>query len=309
MLARRGGAKSFGRVRVTHDELKQSNSTIDFAELIEKKAAGRVQHLPAPEEEVAVRRPGANVPAQLQPPCVDEAEVGDAVVDAHDANDAQDHSLSAMYARMPGDRMQTVLFDLHSSATPTDEHEAELCRELGAAFSRCLGYQDGHDLRASHELRRLIAYNSNYEVEQVVRVMNRPQYKMQQAFAENYAIDARRKVYHGTSEAGARLITAVGFKGAARRRAKFGKGIYTSPVVWEALRYAKPDANMKQVLIAAELLQGPTAHGSQDQIDFGVDSHGSEILTLSNPDETILCTSKGHRLLYLQTYSALQNTN
>jgi hypothetical protein len=66
MLARRGGAKSFGRVRVTHDELKQSNSTIDFAELIEKKAAGRVQHLPAPEEEVAVRWPEANVPAQLQ---------------------------------------------------------------------------------------------------------------------------------------------------------------------------------------------------------------------------------------------------
>jgi hypothetical protein len=66
MLARRGGVKSFGRVRVTHDELKQSNSTIDFSELIEKQAAGRVQQLPDPEEEVAVHRPGGNVPAQLQ---------------------------------------------------------------------------------------------------------------------------------------------------------------------------------------------------------------------------------------------------
>jgi hypothetical protein len=50
---------------VTYDELKQSNS-IDFAELIAKQAAGRVQQLPAPEEEVAVRRPEANVPDQLQ---------------------------------------------------------------------------------------------------------------------------------------------------------------------------------------------------------------------------------------------------
>ncbi len=50
---------------MTHDELKESNSTIDFAELIEKQAAGRVRE-PAPEEEVAVRRPEANVPAQPQ---------------------------------------------------------------------------------------------------------------------------------------------------------------------------------------------------------------------------------------------------
>ena len=234
-----------------------------------------------------------------EPPCFDEPETdaADAVAAVVDTHDAEDHSLGAMYARMPGDRTQTVLFDLHSSATPTDKHEAELCRELGAAFSRCLGYQDGHDVRASHELRQLIAYNSNYQVEQVVRVMNRKHFKMQQAFAENYAIDVPRKVFHGTSEDGARLITAVGFKGAACRRALFGKGIYTSPVVWEALAYAKPDANMKQVLVVVELLQGPTAFGSQDQVDFGVDNHGSEILTLTNHDETILCASKENQML------------
>jgi len=214
-------------------------------------------------------------------------------------DEPEDHSLSAMYAAMLGARSETVLFDIHatSGAAPTDEHEAELCRELGAAFSRCLGYQDGKDLRASHQLRHHIAHNSNYEVEKVVRVMNRPHYNMQQAFAENYAIGAPRKVYHGTSQAGAALIAGAGFKGAACRRAMFGKGVYTSPVLWEALAYAKPHSNSKQEIFAVDLLQGPTALGRQDQLDFGVDEHGSEILTLTNPDGLILCASKENQLL------------
>jgi hypothetical protein len=74
-----------------------------------------------------------------------------------------------------------------------------------------------------------IAYLSNYEVVQIARVMNRTQYRMQLTFAENYNVHARRTVFHGTSEAGAPLIASVGFKGAACRRALWGKGIYTSP--------------------------------------------------------------------------------
>jgi hypothetical protein len=36
------------------------------------------------------------------------------------------------------------------------------------------------------------------------------------------------------------------------------------------------------------------------QIDFGLDNTGKEILTLTNPDETILCISKGrHQQVFL----------
>jgi hypothetical protein len=51
------------------------------------------------------------------------------------------------------------------------------------------------------------------------------------------------------------------------------------------------------VLFVVELLQVPTAQDSQDQLDFGVDSHDSEVLTLTNHDETILCASKENQLL------------
>jgi hypothetical protein len=51
------------------------------------------------------------------------------------------------------------------------------------------------------------------------------------------------------------------------------------------------------VFFAVELLQGPTALGSQDQLDFGVDSDGREVLTLTNPTATILCHAKENQLL------------
>jgi len=70
---------------LTHHELKESNSTIDFADLIEKQAAGRVRE-PAPEEEVAVRRPEANVPAQLQT-MKNDGIAGDDMSDGEDDDD------------------------------------------------------------------------------------------------------------------------------------------------------------------------------------------------------------------------------
>ncbi len=223
-----------------------------------------------------------------EPPCFPDDDGGPA---------PPDHSLRARYAAMRGARSETVLFDVHAGGAASHEHDAELCRELGAAFAGVLGYQDTQDSRASHELLRAIADNTNYEVERVVRVMNRQHYQMQRAFAENYAIHAPRKVFHGTSEAGAGLISAVGFKGAASRRAMFGRGVYTSPDVWNALAYAKPHTTSRQEVVAAVLLQGPTALGRPDQIDFGVDADGSEILTLTNADGSILCAAKENQLL------------
>ena len=76
---------------MTHDELKESNSTIDFAELIEKQAAGRVRE-PAPEEEVSVRRPEANVPAQPQT-MKNDGIAGDDMSDGEDDDTAKNSKL------------------------------------------------------------------------------------------------------------------------------------------------------------------------------------------------------------------------
>ena len=70
--------------------------------------------------------------------------------------------------------------------------------------------------------------------------MNNPRYRMHQVFTENYRIDSTHTVYHGTCEDDANSITTVVFKGASARQSKFGKGIYTSPNIWETLGYAKP---------------------------------------------------------------------
>jgi hypothetical protein len=212
---------------------------------------------------------------------------------------AEDHSLNSMYAAMSmlESRTETVLFDRDSGAMPDHEHEAELRRELNSAFAGCLANHVWTSEPESSQLMHQIAYLSNYEVIQVARLMNRTQYRMQQAFAENYNVHERRTVYHGTSESGAPLIASVGFKGAACRRALWGKGIYTSPNIWEALAYAPPHSNVRQVIIVVQLTQGPTAVGSPNQIDFGVDGDCSEVLTLTNPAATILCHAKENQLL------------
>jgi hypothetical protein len=46
-----------------------------------------------------------------------------------------------------------------------------------------------------------------------------------------------------------------------------------------------------------DFLEGPSAPGSEDQIDFGLDGFGKEILTLTNPEQTILCALRENQLL------------
>jgi hypothetical protein len=90
---------------------------------------------------------------------------------------------------------------------------------------------------------------------------------MHQQFKLSYGITQERTVYHGTSRVSADSIATIGFRGAASRRAKFGKGIYTSSNVWEALAYADPDiTDLKQTLLVVDLLQGPTSLGKNDQV-------------------------------------------
>ena len=94
-------------------------------------------------------------------------------------------------------------------------------------------------------------------------------------FKKCYNITNERTVFHGTSRASADSITKTGFRGAVCQRAKFGKGIYTSSSVWEALAYAEPaEGDLTQTVLAVKLLQGPTTMGRQDMADFGTDEHG-----------------------------------
>jgi hypothetical protein len=135
------------------------------------------------------------------------------------------HTLHTRYAAMLDSRNETQIFDRYSTVN-IDEYSTELRRVLTKAF--CL---EDYVCSDSQQLMDQIAYHSNYSVENVTRVMNKQHYRMQRSFAENYSIRATRTVYHGTSQSGAQCIQAVGFKAAASRRAKFGRGIYVSPVV------------------------------------------------------------------------------
>jgi len=202
-----------------------------------------------------------------------------------------EHTLTTRYAAMLEGHSETQIFDVYSSVK-TDQYATELRRVLTQAFS----LQD-YVCNDIEQLMNQITSNSNYSVENVTRVMNKKHYRMHQSFAENYEIKTTRTVYHGTSQAGAKSIQTVGFKGSAGRRAKFGKGIYSSPIVWEAIGYSKPYHDARQVFFVVEMLQGPTALGSEDQVDFGVDDQGAEILTLKNPEDTILCASKENQML------------
>ena len=138
----------------------------------------------------------------------------------------------------------------------------------------------------------------NVEIVEVERVNNLQRLHMWKCFADCYQIQKHRTVYHGTTQQSARSIIASGFRGAACQRSKYGKGIYTSTGVWEALCYASPEGPLHtQTLMIADLLQGPSAVGHKDQIDFGMSEEGSQILTLTNPEATILCASHENQLL------------
>ncbi len=49
-------------------------------------------------------------------------------------------------------------------------------------------------------------------------------------------------------------------------------------------------------VVSVEYLQGPSTPDEQDQVDFGLDAQGYEILTLTSPDKTIFCASRENQL-------------
>jgi hypothetical protein len=215
-------------------------------------------------------------------------------------SDPAPHTLDGQYARMALDKQEVPLFDAHAGFAAfnahASEHEAELCGVLGSIF-KCLKYQDRTDTRSSEQLILELQDHSNYAVEKVERVMNKAQYNLHKAVAQTYNLATSIRTYHGTTKVAADSISNTGFKGAACERALYGKGVYSSPDPWVALGFATPYEQTRQVFFAVEYLHGPSATGQQDQVDFGLDAQGHEVLTLTSPDGTILCASRENQLL------------
>ena len=147
------------------------------------------------------------------------------------------------------------------------------------------------DLLNSRQLIEEIPGHCNYILEKVVRVMNKAQYKMHRAVADSFNVHNSHTTYHGTTFAVSVLITNTDFKDTVCEGALHDKGVYSSPDLWTVLSFATPFQRTYQVFFVVEYIQVPSVSGVQDQVDFGVDTQGQEILTLTSPDLTILCSS------------------
>lgn len=174
----------------------------------------------------------------------------------------------------------------------------ECARLLMKTFQTMWTLESEASLHDCNDVLSEIRERYNVEIVEVERVNNLQRLHMWKCFADCYQIQKHRTVYHGTTQQSARSIIASGFRGAACQRSKYGRGIYTSTGVWEALCYASPEGSVHtQTLIIADLLQGPSALGHKDQVDFGTSEEGRQILTLTNPEATILCASHENQLL------------
>jgi hypothetical protein len=186
----------------------------------------------------------------------DEPVANDVALDSVPSIDERDED---DYAKMPeGSIINTKIFGIVTSQKMfTAQYEDETLRILETAFSP--GFTG--DLA---QLREIIAEKSNFEVREVVRVRNKCTKGMHDQFKTSFNIKQTTLSYHGTEHAD--LICEVGFRGAASRRAKYGKGIYSSPNVWQALSYATPTKEGYLTFLVVELHLGPMALGRQDQV-------------------------------------------
>ena len=160
-------------------------------------------------------------------------------------------------ATLPGGAIvNTQIFDI-KSPIQIAKYDAETHRVLETAFAP--GF-DG-DLT---KLRQKIADLSNFEVCEVTRLRNKPVSDMHAQFKQSYGVRQTCRVYHGTAHAD--NIARVGFRGAASRRAKFGRGIYSSSNVYHALAYGQLTAEDTLTFLVVELHLGPIALGREDQV-------------------------------------------
>jgi hypothetical protein len=182
-----------------------------------------------------------------------------------DVDSAEDVTLASRYQKFMGDTLETPLYTANSELKTDAKAEAELCRVLGRAFSRVIGYVSGSDMRSSAVLMQAIAHETGYQVDAVSSVMNRALYNMHRQFGLSYGVHATQTVYHGTSEESANSMVLTGFKGAACKRSKLGRGSYVASDIFNATAYAEPKEGMQHVLVT-EVMKGPTGLGRPEQV-------------------------------------------
>ena len=166
------------------------------------------------------------------------------------------------YAKMrTGAVVNTVLFSAKSPLLHT-QYNQECCDLLQGAF-----LTPAHGLVGDLPLLvQTVAASCNFQVAEVTRVENKPLWDMHRQYAESYAVTNSKRVYHGTAHA--HSIARVGFRGAASNRAKFGRGIYTSAGVFQALAYAQLTPEDTLTFVVAELHLGPVGLGTENQVRF-----------------------------------------
>jgi hypothetical protein len=176
-------------------------------------------------------------------------------------------------------------------------HMQESAKVLSRAFGMP-GRMDDMEPSLSEVLAD-VSCSTNFEVQEVARIQNYQRYSMHKHFEHIYELQGgARVVFHGTTRASAASIASTGFRGAVSQRAKFGRGIYCSSLLWEALAYAEPELpTLTQTFLIVDLLQGPTTLGRQDAVDFGTDAEGKEVLTTTNAEHTIFCAKYENQLL------------
>ena len=176
-------------------------------------------------------------------------------------------------------------------------HTQECAKVISRAFGMP-GCMDDMEPSLSEVLAD-VSCSTNFEVEEVARIQNYQRYRMHKHFEHIYELQGgARVVFHGTTRASAASIASTGFRGAVSQRAKFGRGIYCSSLLWEALAYAEPELpTLTQTFLLVDLLQGPTTLGRQDAVDFGTDAEGKEVLTTTNTEHTIFCAKYENQLL------------
>ncbi len=108
----------------------------------------------------------------------------------------------------------------------------------------------------------------NFALEQVVRVMNKTQYRMHRTFTESYGVETTHTTFQDTSLDTSVLITVTGFKDTVCQCVLFGKGVYSSPDVWETLAYGTPTSDERQIVfvVVPEYLQVPHTRGMHNQM-------------------------------------------
>ena len=174
------------------------------------------------------------------------------------------------------------------------ESESMYARECLSVLQRAFPVVLSPEPRSLEDAIGCIEERTQYRLVEIVRLQNPGLLSMQKHFALVHEIKEteRRWVYHGTTNENAKRISDNGFRNAASQRAKFGKGIYSASNVWEALAYAEPEpASMVQTFLVAELVQGPTCVGTENKTDFGCDEAQRQIITATNPEQTIFCAA------------------